>query len=176
MKGRLSALRLVCAFYVYFGKMYLAQCEPDSKWMKFYQRSKLAWIYIGLSRITEENGTHWDAKFQIQMNTLRCVDLAEIRDCSKRTPWEWCETLRGIKASTNHFSSRQYCFRASRGAEEFVRGLGPGLVAEEQIFVRANYLGRTNTSQTMRPANQTNSPREICLINLLILAVRLECW
>ena len=127
MKGRLSALRFVCAFYVYFGKMYLAQCEPDSNWMKFYQRSKLAWIYIGLGRITEENGTHWDAKFQIQNEHFAtCRSVWNPRLQPEETPWERCEAFRGIKASTIHFSSRQYCFRASRGAEGFVRGQGQG--------------------------------------------------
>ena len=59
-------LRRVCAFYIYFRNLYLAPCEPDSNWMKFYQRSKIAWFYLELSRMAEENVTHWDAKFQIQ--------------------------------------------------------------------------------------------------------------
>ena len=125
-RSSLCAASCVCFLFV-LQKFVLSSCEPDSNWMKFYQRSKIAWFYIGLSRITEENGAHWDAKFQIQNEHFAtCRSVWNPRLQPEETPWERCEAFRGIKASTIHFSSRQYCFRASRGAEGLVRGQGQG--------------------------------------------------
>ena len=165
---------VVCVVVVAFQKfVFLFTSNRIQIGWKFYSGPKLACLFIGTKSATGTNG-HTDLRNYKFKSTLPVCEVG-CNPISTANHVLWTMRNSTWKDSSQQIalSSRQYCFRASRGAEWFVRGLEGRVRSRGRImlFAPKSFVSWNNFPNDATSKSNKLSQKD-CLINLNDLAVR----